>query len=171
MQSDQIIQELQSLSANREQIDKRMQGLSDQMQFVIGYIDSLDAAREQVITGETLPREARTTEDGMGDVIEEYVSYPVSLPPIKEGTLTVYLDGSVVDPVNYEVDHAAGEIRPLASVSEDAVVTADYTYRGERADVLDIAKQLEGYSLLELADLRSKYVTAVDWIRQNFDAG
>ena len=143
--------------------------MSDQMQFVIGYIDSLYAAREQVITGETLPREVRTIED-MGDVIEEYVYYPVSLPPIKEGTLTVYLDGSVVDPVNYEVDHAAGEIRPLASVSEDAVVTADYTHRGERADVLDIATQLEGYSLLELADLRAKYVTAVDWIRQNFGA-
>ncbi len=167
MQSSQVIRELSDLASEREQIGGVLQNLSLRMGNVIDYIDSLDEAREEAITREILVKETHAETDPSGEVVE-YTYYPVSDPPIKEGTLTVYLDGSDVDPANYEVDLTAGEIRPLLLVPEGAVVTADYVHRGERADVLDIAKQLEGYALPELHDLRSKYATAIDWIEQNF---
>lgn len=157
MDSTQIARTLQRVTEYREALEDRAISLKDRFNEAISFIDKLDDAQEREIVGEVLAESTTGNE----------VGFAVLEPMIVPGSETVYINGNVVDPGNYDV-HGGLVIVPLGYVPPNATLTIDYTHRGDLADVTDVLYELPGYSPAELQADRAKYQTAVNWIAANF---
>lgn len=156
MKSRQIVKELDRIARGQERIEAAAQSLATVLESAIDYIDVLEGSQEEEVVGEVLVESATGEE----------THFLVAKPPIKPGTVTLYRDGTVVDPQHYTIKKNAAVV-PTVAIPEGSKLTVDYTYRGERADVVDAAADFEGLSLAELKQSRADYQTALQWIDQH----
>ncbi len=158
MATKQALKTLQNLMALQEEADRKIVGLATTLTKANDQIDAVlqDADREvaETVTESYSPGEALM----------------LAQEPVQDGSVKIYLDGSLVSSDLYEVDYATGEITPNQQLNAGVEITANYTVMGLASQVAKLLAVMPGVSAQAILDKKDSYEVAIAWIRDNYGA-
>jgi len=147
---------LQALVALQERADRE----------IIGLASTLTAANDQIdaILEDSDREVAETVSESYspGEVLS------LAQQPVKEGTVTLAINGSPVSSDAYSVDLATGVITPNAQPGEGVTITAEYTVAGLASQAVELLATIPELSGQDFLDKQESYATAIAWIRANY---
>ena len=88
--------------------------------------------------------------------------------PVKEGSVTLAINGSPVSGDAYTVSRATGVITPNVQPGAGVTITAEYTQAGLASQVAELLASMPGLSAQDFLDKKDSYATAISWIQANY---